>query len=580
MSNLYHSDSYNTWPYSGENLAWAYANQGEAVKAWVEEEYELWKCEGNWEDVDGVGHMTAAMWKGVDLIGCANVEQYYVCQYGSVHCKDKDEPYGGAACTDTTPPHLPNFNSEGCYDTCVACKDDTEQCYNAPEEAPAEEECGATCFDITCDAWVADGVSCEALALYGCDCTGCSCVSYPPPGPPVPYSRAPTYSSGELPPCEVPADGSRGSCESCFHSDHCIEGYYCCPYMRKCIMSAGQSCYNFADCDPRCYDTSCDKNEGCDCEGCAKVGEGKTYGWLEWANLGLSFKNSPDLTCSEPSASAASSPSPPPPPSPPPATPDDGYFYTKISDKVIASNPCSMSAYDSTNANWKADNQYYYTSLADCEELCSAQSDCLAFVDNRVSSPPTCIFKASTQTKDASDKDVYVRQEMVYPPPPPPNSNGICCNCTIQMDISNFDDSTYKSQFVSLYSNEVAREAGVEESSVHVLDIVPGSVVVESLVDFESQEDATKFIEKVMRSQQSNDTNYTMFSEEFTQTYGAAMITEVSSVVEPSPPPSQSDSDTEGDDSNSSDGGDDLVILYAVLGNPPSCKCARAWRVS
>eukprot|EP00854_Cymbomonas_tetramitiformis_P023100 gene23100-27952_t len=139
MSNLYHSDSYNTWPYSGENLAWAYANQGEAVKAWVEEEYELWKCEGNWEDVDGVGHMTAAMWKGVDLIGCANVEQYYVCQYGSVHCKDKDEPYGGAACTDTTPPHLPNFNSEGCYDTCVACKDDTEQCYNAPEEAPAEE---------------------------------------------------------------------------------------------------------------------------------------------------------------------------------------------------------------------------------------------------------------------------------------------------------------------------------------------------------------------------------------------------------------------------------------------------------
>lgn len=92
---------------------------------------------------------------------------------------------------------------------------------------------------------------------------------------------APRGSTG----CAAPADHSRGQCETCLVQAHCPEGYYCCPYMKKCVDSGTMPCYQpIANFGSMCYDSSC-TNEGCDCPACTNVGQGKDYDWLTWANL-------------------------------------------------------------------------------------------------------------------------------------------------------------------------------------------------------------------------------------------------------------------------------------------------------
>ena len=45
------------------------------------------------------------------------------------------------------------------------------------------------------------------------------------------------------------------TCGNCVASDQCEEGFYCCPYMKKCIQSGSTACYQpIANCNPRCYD--------------------------------------------------------------------------------------------------------------------------------------------------------------------------------------------------------------------------------------------------------------------------------------------------------------------------------------
>ena len=90
--------------------------------------------------------------------------------------------------------------------------------------------------------------------------------------------------------CTPPADASRGRCETCFHSTQCdqAQNFYCCPFLRRCVNASNMPCYGSGNavCNPRCQSSTCDPTEGClDCQGCQHVGLGKTYGWLEWANL-------------------------------------------------------------------------------------------------------------------------------------------------------------------------------------------------------------------------------------------------------------------------------------------------------
>merc|ERR1719491_262164 len=101
---------------------------------------------------------------------------------------------------------------------------------------------------------------------------------------PTPTSTVPV--SGGMPACTAPAAHSRAQCESCIESGQCPEGYYCCPYMKKCVSSSSMSCsYPIASCrQPTCSDNKC-TSEGCDCSSCANVGAGKHFSWLAWANL-------------------------------------------------------------------------------------------------------------------------------------------------------------------------------------------------------------------------------------------------------------------------------------------------------
>lgn len=133
VDSMYHSNHYETWPVSGENLAWGYGgcsaatgdggpslyshsyDQHCAVASWYGE-YYLWRGTGNWQNVNGLGHFTAMVWKGINRIGCASEGHYYVCEYGSTHCMGHASPgdYGGQSCWASTPSHLPNFNKGQC----------------------------------------------------------------------------------------------------------------------------------------------------------------------------------------------------------------------------------------------------------------------------------------------------------------------------------------------------------------------------------------------------------------------------------------------------------------------------------
>jgi len=143
--SFYHSNSYNVWPYSGENLAKGYGNyfrcgdysgpygQACVVYLWWKEYGDCWNCRGRWQDATGVlGHFTAMVWKGIDRIGCGSAGPIYVCEYGSVYCKTRNVQNGGYGCWGTTPPHLPNFNSGSCYNSkCVGCLNYNNPCLPA-----------------------------------------------------------------------------------------------------------------------------------------------------------------------------------------------------------------------------------------------------------------------------------------------------------------------------------------------------------------------------------------------------------------------------------------------------------------
>lgn len=91
--------------------------------------------------------------------------------------------------------------------------------------------------------------------------------------------------------CTAPVK-SRGQCQTCFAGAQCIEGYYCCPYMRLCVATSSMPCSNLVRaCSPRCFDSSCDAT-GCEgCTGCelrAPYSTNPEYAdltWLEYANL-------------------------------------------------------------------------------------------------------------------------------------------------------------------------------------------------------------------------------------------------------------------------------------------------------
>jgi len=105
-------------------------------------------------------------------------------------------------------------------------------------------------------------------------------------GTPAPTPAPPSNS------CHTaPADKSRKECETCFHGDQCPDGYYCCPYMKKCVASSSMGCsLPIASCTPMCYDSQCNKAAGCDCSQCNTQSKSD---WLAWANLQDSNSGSP-----------------------------------------------------------------------------------------------------------------------------------------------------------------------------------------------------------------------------------------------------------------------------------------------
>jgi len=80
------------------------------------------------------------------------------------------------------------------------------------------------------------------------------------------------------PPPSCVAKATLGSCQNCRYSEQCADGRYCCPFMKKCIVS-GQQCYDpVAECSPRCPAKSSPVS---DCKGCKIVNQ--MGGWDKWA---------------------------------------------------------------------------------------------------------------------------------------------------------------------------------------------------------------------------------------------------------------------------------------------------------
>ncbi|KAK3270748.1 hypothetical protein CYMTET_20870 [Cymbomonas tetramitiformis] len=133
-------------------------------------------------------------------------------------------------------------------------------------------------------------------------------------------------------------------------------------------------------------------------------------------------------------------------------------------------------------------------------------------------------------------------------------------DCSIAMDISYFTDADNEAKFKLDYCKEVAQDAGVSIDQVTVLSIKSGSVVVESRVEFASEEDATTFESTV------NEDNPNVFSDTFTTTYGDVTIDKVSvaEVETSSPPPSTSSSQSEEDQEDDDEEG--VKVMHVVMG--------------
>lgn len=63
--------------------------------------------------------------------------------------------------------------------------------------------------------------------------------------------------------------GNEEKCSNCVTSNQCVDaygaGWYCCPYMKKCVNSGSMSCFfPIANCNPRCFD----QTHPIECPGC------------------------------------------------------------------------------------------------------------------------------------------------------------------------------------------------------------------------------------------------------------------------------------------------------------------------
>lgn len=146
-NTLVHSRSYDLTPPHGENLAFGYGrapdfcnhrsgtyNQHCPVISWYMEYEQLWKCRNGvegWkrggEPLDGLGHFTAMIWKGINVVGCgiSDDKKYFVCKYGHTGCRS--DKFQCAQYFDYRAPlGLPNVNVEDCRGTaCLQCLDES-----------------------------------------------------------------------------------------------------------------------------------------------------------------------------------------------------------------------------------------------------------------------------------------------------------------------------------------------------------------------------------------------------------------------------------------------------------------------
>ncbi|KAK3244111.1 hypothetical protein CYMTET_46265 [Cymbomonas tetramitiformis] len=156
------------------------------------------------------------------------------------------------------------------------------------------------------------------------------------------------------------------------------------------------------------------------------------------------------------------------------------------------------------------------------------------------------------------------------PSPSPPNpatsaSHDLIVASSLQLDISQFEDEAFKASFIEDYRAELALSAEVPIDAVKVLSIYAGSVMVESQVEFEGEENAASF-------QTTLESEDNVFSQDFTQEYGEVAIESTTLVARASPPPSTSvsagtpASASSDDDSTSSASLSAGVLAMVVLG--------------
>lgn len=93
------------------------------------------------------------------------------------------------------------------------------------------------------------------------------CPKMQPPVAPEVAPALPPLPPQQAPPSHEPCidhicmlsciqKGQLGACERCLHSEQCADGFYCCPFMKKCVKDGGQQCLTpIAFCQPPCMDS-------------------------------------------------------------------------------------------------------------------------------------------------------------------------------------------------------------------------------------------------------------------------------------------------------------------------------------